>query len=748
MIWKTLRATFGTLEQRSLELGAGLNLIDAPNESGKSTWCTFLRTMLYGCPPRSRGVLADKNRYLPWSGSPMEGSIDLDSGGQCITISRRTARANSPMGAFSAVYTGTATPVEGLTGSACGEMLLGVPREVFERSAFIRQAGLAIDQDAELERRIAALITTGEEDTSFSAAYDRLKKQLNARRYNKSGQIPHLEEKIGRLETALRQARSLQQQAAEGQAALPHLEAQEGQLSRALESAAAASARREAQKVQAQTRQAWLQAKGEWERQQQETRRLADRAAALPSRERLMELRSAAGNITVSQVSRAQLTQQLVQRRQAEETARQALAACPVFQGRTGTEAQAQAQRDSAAWQTAAKRSRLRLPLFFASFLCLGLCALSVLLWHTVPAGALAAFGAAVCLVGALLCLRERVRAAAIAEPYAAGTAEDFDTLARRYTALYEVWLARRREAEDTARRLEELTDSIAQAQARLLEAVRPFAPAADELPAVVQAVDGALELLRSLDDARALEGRLEARCEALSAALPPETDACGPTADIPVPDVPALRSQLGALRRQLAEARQSVAACQGQLRSLGDAAELQEQLEEAQSRREWLQGEYDALALAMEALSRANTDLQNRFSPALGEKAANIFTKLTGGKYNKVLLNRELDASAQEAGDTAPREALLLSQGTADQLYLAVRLAICEMVLPAEKAVPLVLDDALTSFDDARCAAALDVLMELSRTRQILLFTCQGREGAYLRRAYPGAFTDIALDQ
>ena len=68
--------------------------------------------------------------------------------------------------------------------------------------------------------------------------------------------------------------------------------------------------------------------------------------------------------------------------------------------------------------------------------------------------------------------------------------------------------------------------------------------------------------------------------------------------------------------------------------------------------------------------------------------------------------------------------------------------------MLPGDKAVPLVLDDALTSFDDARCAAALDVLMELSRTRQVLLFSCQGREGDYLRRAYPGQFTDIALDE
>ena len=54
MIWKNLHATFGKLEGASLVLGSGLNLIHAPNESGKSTWCAFLRVMLYGFPPRSR----------------------------------------------------------------------------------------------------------------------------------------------------------------------------------------------------------------------------------------------------------------------------------------------------------------------------------------------------------------------------------------------------------------------------------------------------------------------------------------------------------------------------------------------------------------------------------------------------------------------------------------------------------------------------------------------------------------------
>ena len=73
-----------------------------------------------------------------------------------------------------------------------------------------------------------------------------------------------------------------------------------------------------------------------------------------------------------------------------------------------------------------------------------------------------------------------------------------------------------------------------------------------------------------------------------------------------------------------------------------------------------------------------------------------------------------------------------LLSAGAADQLYLAVRLAICDLVLPAEKQVPIILDDALANFDDSRCAAALRYLKEADKTRQILLFTCHSREADF----------------
>ena len=62
-------ATFGCLAGESLTFGPGLTLLGAPNGGGKSTWCAFLRTMLYGLDTRQRdrkGVPADKNRYRPW----------------------------------------------------------------------------------------------------------------------------------------------------------------------------------------------------------------------------------------------------------------------------------------------------------------------------------------------------------------------------------------------------------------------------------------------------------------------------------------------------------------------------------------------------------------------------------------------------------------------------------------------------------------------------------------------------------
>ena len=196
---KSMTACFGKLEHRHLILQDGLNIIYAPNEGGKSTWCAFIRAMLYGIPTRDRdkkGYLAEKNRYLPWSGAPMEGEMTLEWRGRDIVL-RRFTKGATPFGGFSAVYADTQLPVPELTAQNCGEMLLGVGREVWERSAFVGSAPtLTIDGTPELERRIAALFSSGEEDVSFSQTEARLREWQRRRQHNKSGLIPKLEEDL------------------------------------------------------------------------------------------------------------------------------------------------------------------------------------------------------------------------------------------------------------------------------------------------------------------------------------------------------------------------------------------------------------------------------------------------------------------------------------------------------------------------------------------------------------------------
>ena len=227
-----LSATFGKLDGDTLELHGGLNVICAPNESGKSTWCAFIRAMLYGVDSSERqrnGYLPDKMRYAPWSGAAMQGTMELSAGGRDICLIRKTKQSSAPMREFSAVYSGTNIPVEGMTGLNAGQMLTGVGREVFRRSAFVEQGAVAVSGSPELEKRISAIVSTGEEDCSFTEADDRLRAWQRKRRYNKRGRLPELE---ARMSETKRRLSGLEDAARERDSLSAELERAKGECSR------------------------------------------------------------------------------------------------------------------------------------------------------------------------------------------------------------------------------------------------------------------------------------------------------------------------------------------------------------------------------------------------------------------------------------------------------------------------------------------------------------------------------------
>ena len=175
------------------------------------------------------------------------------------------------------------------------------------------------------------------------------------------------------------------------------------------------------------------------------------------------------------------------------------------------------------------------------------------------------------------------------------------------------------------------------------------------------------------------------------------------------------------------------IARLQGQLDAKGDPAAVDAQLDSVRERSAHLQRDYDAIEVALEVLRESEDQLHARFSPKLSDRAGEYLSRLTQGRYSQVGLTRTLEVTLREGEELTDRSLSLMSQGTADQLYLALRLAMADLVLPQPQECPLILDDAFITFDDARLALALDVLTDLAKERQVILFTCQGREARLL---------------
>ncbi len=712
-----LNATFGRLEQHELHLHSGLNLICAPNESGKSTWGSFICAMLYGLSTRDRGLMADKNRFAPWSGAAMQGRMDILSDGRALTLQRDTRRANAPMGNFSCTYTGTGTPVEGITAQNAGEQLLGVPRDVWERSAFIGQNALAVSQSAELERRISSLITTGEEDASFTESYERLKKQLNRRKHNKTGQIPVLERDIAQLHQSLQELDALEQQARQAQEEVSALTQRVDGL------------RHQAAQQQAQIRQerinAWHRAARTAEEAQRRADILAEAAAPLPDDAALSLLE---GQAAALQSDMAALAGQRSAANEARTTAAEAHA---VWEAHPLYPDDAAALERRAASIAPAKAPSLLLPaadgllLVISTVLAVVFRAASPQRWIFAGMALLAA-----ALTVFSVCLRRR----AIRQEQER-VDRDRAALAEQ-TASYLPLRDRAAQTDEAARRagaiLSGAEESCRSRLLTLLTQVQRFAPAAADLSGAQIALSDARRSRDTLADARRTAREAAVGRDALQSQLS-EEDLTRP----PMPVIPiaggSVELELSQAQTALADARSRYDHLLGRIRGLDRSSDLTDQLSQKREELARLQQEYDAITLAMTALEQANIILKNRFSPALGARAAEIFSALTDGRYDKVLLSQDMALSAEQSGDPMSRSIRLLSQGAADQLYLAVRLAICGMVLPEEKHVPLILDDALVSFDDRRLRAALDVLLAESEQRQILLFTCQTRERDYL---------------
>jgi uncharacterized protein YhaN len=95
------------------------------------------------------------------------------------------------------------------------------------------------------------------------------------------------------------------------------------------------------------------------------------------------------------------------------------------------------------------------------------------------------------------------------------------------------------------------------------------------------------------------------------------------------------------------------------------------------------------------------------------------------GGAYVDVSVDpADLSVSVKESSTGKWRQARLLSEGTREQIYLLLRVAMAEHLVTNGEVAPLLLDEVTVQSDAVRKAQLLDVLHRLSAERQVILFT------------------------
>lgn len=706
MILYSMTATFGKLEHETLTLHKGLNLIEAPNEWGKSTWCAFLVTMFYGLETRvhsTKTSLADKDHYAPWSGSPMSGRIDLNWNGRDITIERRSNKAR-PMSEFRAYETQTGLNVPELTAANCGQQLLGVERGVFLRAGFLRLQDLPVTQDETLRRRLNALVTTADESAAGDLLAQKLKDLKNKCLSNRSGLIPKAQSERAALETQLRELKALQ--------------AQSDQISRR-------QAQLEAEAEDLNNHSAALAYRSACEDERRVSLAKADCEAA---RARITALEAQCASLA----PRAVLEQEtdVLQRLLSEQAALHAQPAPnaptpPADPYGLAGVSEKQANADRAEYE--ALSAPVRAPVRFFS-LCGALL--------TLAGGALLAFrrlwgllplAAGIALLAAALLVRARAkrsralnrrRADAIAARYAPLPPQDWAPEAARISRMQ----------ADYVRALEEYKERTAQESLHREALAQRLQAAAGALSAQ-EALNNRRKAIASWDELGAERreyaqavSHLQAVQAMANSALPPAKP------DFRTESAEQTRQRLLEISPQIRQLQLQLGHCLGQMDRLGSEESIQTRLQAVNDRIARLTDYYAAATIAQEALADASAELQRRFSPQITRRALELFSSLTGQRYNRLTLDQDLSVQAGAQGEDTLRSALWRSDGTTDQLYIALRLAVAQELTPD---APLILDDVFARFDDRRLAAAMDVLRDEAERKQVLVFTCQSRERA-----------------
>lgn len=194
--------------------------------------------------------------------------------------------------------------------------------------------------------------------------------------------------------------------------------------------------------------------------------------------------------------------------------------------------------------------------------------------------------------------------------------------------------------------------------------------------------------------------------------------------------EIGRLDERIAALDKQRSELLEQLGAARQVLKSMdggGAAAEADEAVQDLETRLAGSVESYVRLRLATVLLREAMERYRLRHEGPVLRRASELFSLLTSGSFAALRPDysdpeKPVLVGVRPGGEEV--RVVGMSEGSCDQLYLALRLAGLEAWLDRHERLPFVVDDILIHFDNGRAAAALDALAELSRRTQVIFFT------------------------
>ncbi len=694
--------SFGKFKDYTLDLKPGLNELICENEFGKSTIADFILFILYGFTKiASKKTELEENllkKYLPWNSEAiLAGAIEIDCDGRFLRI-ERVQNDGRKKSVTVRDATGASIDIE----DSPGKLIFGVDRQTFERTFLIRQTDIKFSGTGGLELALKNLVTTGDEDTSYEAAAETLRRKNSKYRHidRQSGRIFDLKKQIAQLELDLAAKRRVSDSTFRLDTELLQLKQQYTQLLEKekkykdlLPLAKSADARRRLENI-AHT--------------EQNIKSISDRIEQFK--------KTGIDQNAIDEISKAYLELEINTKR--KESA---------FGRVNDTEsALKKAEKEFSRFNNIRQNERELLILFSKK---------------PRPNAALCSAGIIIAAVGTALIMSSHLLTGAAAAVIGAAV-----------TAAGIIFKSKVKVPSDYGMSLSELKCCYEQFKEsdKLLQKLRyEYESAVSEYDRCEQILENSFAVCRQIEekykitDAREIEHlknqlqeqavlenniavlkekRSELLCDTTLEQLKAQAELgdCKYTESEIQNLLLNIKDEQSNISEKITKLNEKEAELNRVKRSLFEISqkkdELQDELKNAQY-------QDSVLTIAREALLEAYEYISSKFAPMLTECAKQPLSEITDGKYDSITLDRQFNLRVKHNGTMY--DLGYFSRGTADAVYFSVRVAVCQLI-SKKSGLPLIMDDPFWSLDDKRLKSARKVTEKISHNNQIIIFSAR----------------------